>query len=74
MANDIKNSGLWPDGELKIKWVRHHMPLLNGLEKEFSEAHLPCTVRIAGAPLVDISSTEIREGMAAGRDMSGYLM
>lgn len=44
------------------------------LEKEFSEAHLPCTVRIAGAPLVDISSTEIREGMAAGRDMSGYLM
>ena len=37
MANDIKNSGLWPDGELKIKWVRHHMPLLNGLEKEFSE-------------------------------------
>ena len=26
------------------------------------------------APAVDISSTEIREGLAAGHDMSRYLM
>lgn len=35
MAYDIKNPDLWQDGELKIDWVRHHMPLLAGLEKEF---------------------------------------
>ena len=31
-------------------------------------------IRLLDAPLVTISSTEIREGMAAGRDMSKWLM
>lgn len=31
-------------------------------------------IRVLDAPMVDISSTEIREGLAAGRDMSAYLM
>jgi len=31
-------------------------------------------IRILDAPLIDISSTEIREGLAEGRDMSQYLM
>jgi len=31
-------------------------------------------IEILDAPMVDISSTEIREGIAAGRDMSQYLM
>ena len=35
MASEIKDPALWPDGALKIEWVRHHMPLLNGLEAEF---------------------------------------
>ena len=35
--SEIRDISLWPDGRLKIEWVRHHMPLLNGLEKEFSE-------------------------------------
>ena len=34
-----------------------------------------CKIRLMeDAPLVDISSTEIREGMKAGRDMSRYLL
>ncbi|MBQ8060504.1 MAG: adenosylhomocysteinase [Bacteroidales bacterium] len=33
--SEIRNPGLWESGELKISWVRHHMPLLEGLEKEF---------------------------------------
>ena len=36
MASEIRNPELWRDGELKIEWVRRHMPLLAGLEKEFS--------------------------------------
>ena len=36
MANsEIRDPGQWESGELKISWVRHHMPLLEGLEKEF---------------------------------------
>lgn len=31
-------------------------------------------IDILNAPMVDISSTEIREGIAAGKDMSRYLM
>ncbi|MBR4775081.1 MAG: nicotinate (nicotinamide) nucleotide adenylyltransferase [Bacteroidales bacterium] len=31
-------------------------------------------IRLLKAPLVTISSTEIRAGMAAGKDMSGWLM
>jgi len=31
-------------------------------------------IRILDAPMVNISSTEIREGIAAGKDMSKYLM
>lgn len=31
-------------------------------------------IRLLDAPRVDISSTEIREGIQAGRDMSAYLM
>lgn len=32
------------------------------------------SIRILDAPMVDISSTRIREGIAAGEDMSAYLM
>ena len=43
-------------------------------EEEFREQGLECRVVLADAPLVTVSSTEIRDGIAAGRDMSGYLM
>ena len=44
------------------------------LEAEFGSEGLPCRIMIADAPLVNVSSTEIRKGMAAGMDMSGLLM
>ena len=31
-------------------------------------------IRVLDMPEVDISSTEIRKGLAEGRDMSAYLM
>ena len=31
-------------------------------------------IEIIDAPIVDISSTEIREGIAAGRDMKEWMM
>lgn len=43
------------------------------LALEDSERHI-YHIQILDAPVVDISSTEIREGIAAGKDMSMYLM
>lgn len=37
MASEIRNASIWQSGDLKINWVRHHMPLLNGLEEEFKQ-------------------------------------
>ena len=37
MASEIRNKDLWPEGRQKIDWVRHNMPLLNSLEKEFMQ-------------------------------------
>lgn len=37
MSSQIRNAELWPDGQLKIEWVKDHMPLLNGLEEQFRE-------------------------------------
>ena len=34
-GSEIRDPGLWESGELKINWVRHHMPLLEGLDNEF---------------------------------------
>ncbi|MBR1813171.1 MAG: adenosylhomocysteinase [Lachnospiraceae bacterium] len=33
--SEIRDIHLWEAGELKIDWVRRHMPLLGGLEQEF---------------------------------------
>ena len=35
--SNIKDVNLWKSGEDKINWVRSYMPLLNSIEKEFSE-------------------------------------
>jgi adenosylhomocysteinase len=37
LAYDIRDISLAPSGHEKIEWVRHNMPLLSGLEKEFRE-------------------------------------
>lgn len=34
--SEIRNPQLWESGELKIEWVRHHMPLLEEVGKEFN--------------------------------------
>lgn len=35
MTSRIRNIELWPEGSLKIEWVRHHMPILNSIEEQF---------------------------------------
>ena len=35
--SEIRDISLAPSGERKIEWVRRNMPLLRGIEEEFSE-------------------------------------
>ena len=45
--SDIKDVSLWESGERKIQWVKANMPLLSGLEKEFSEKKPFSSLRVA---------------------------
>ena len=66
MASEIRNAALWPDGELKIEWVRHHMPLLNGLEEEFSK-ELPFKgLKIALSVHLEAKTAYLCEVLATG--------
>lgn len=47
---------------------------LESIREELLEEDSAYRIEILNADMVDISSTEIREGMAAGKDMGGYLM
>ena len=44
---EIRDISLAPDGHRKIEWVRNNMPLLRGLEKDFSESRPLEGVKIA---------------------------
>ena len=66
MASEIRDLGLWEDGRLKIDWVRHHMPLLNGLEKEFIEGKPFKGLRIALSVHLEAKTAYLCETLAAG--------
>ena len=66
MASEIRNAALWPDGELKIEWVRHHMPLLNGLEDEFRAERPFRGLKIALSVHLEAKTAYLCEVLAAG--------
>ena len=66
MASEIRNAALWPDGELKIEWVRHHMPLLNGLEDEFRAEQPFKGLKIALSVHLEAKTAYLCEVLAAG--------
>ena len=66
MASEIRNEALWPDGELKIEWVRDHMPLLNGLEDEFRAEHPFKGLKIALSVHLEAKTAYLCEVLAAG--------
>lgn len=48
--------------------------MLDELRRWCRRGHIRCAVRLIDAPLVDVSSTQIRAAMAAGKDVSDLLM
>ncbi|MDO4573508.1 MAG: adenosylhomocysteinase [Clostridia bacterium] len=47
MENRIRDMALAPSGREKIEWVRRNMPLLRGIEREFSETRPFSGLRVA---------------------------
>ena len=37
VTSEIRNPELWESGARKIQWVKQNMPLLRGIEEEFSK-------------------------------------
>ena len=57
---------LWESGELKINWVRNHMPLLDGLEKEFKERKPFKDLKIALSVHLEAKTAHLCEVLAEG--------
>ena len=66
MSSQIKDPTLWPDGALKIEWVRHHMPLLNGLEAEFSREKPFAGLKVALSVHLEAKTAYLCKVLAAG--------
>jgi len=64
--SEIRNPELWEKGRLKIDWVRAHMPLLNGLEAEFSQSKPFKGKRIALSVHLEAKTAYLCEVLAAG--------
>ena len=47
MSSHIRDINLWESGALKIRWVRDHMPLLDGIEKDFIDTKPFAGMKIA---------------------------
>ena len=66
MASEIRNPELWPDGALKIEWVRHHMPLLSGLEAEFRSERPFAGLKVALSVHLEAKTAYLCKVLAAG--------
>lgn len=66
MASEIRNPECWESGELKIEWVRRHMPLLAGLEKEFIKDQPFKGIRIALSVHLEAKTARLCEILAEG--------
>ena len=66
MESEIRNIDLWEDGELKIEWVRRHMPLLEGLERDFRETKPFKGLKIALSVHLEAKTAHLCEVLAAG--------
>ena len=62
----IRDLSLWESGEMKIRWVRDHMPLLEVIEKEFVAERPFEGIRIALSVHLEAKTAHLCEVLAAG--------
>lgn len=69
--SEIRDISLAPSGRQKIEWVRNNMPILNGLEKQFSEEKPFQGVKVSLSVHLEAKTAYLCEVLAAGgADMS----
>ena len=64
--SEIRNPDLWESGALKIDWVKHHMPLLNGLEEEFAAEKPFAGLKVALSVHLEAKTAYLCEVLAKG--------
>ena len=64
--SEIRNQELWESGELKINWVRHHMPLLEGLDREFLDTKPFKGLKVALSVHLEAKTARLCEVLAHG--------
>lgn len=69
--NEIRDINLAPSGRQKIEWVKNNMPILNGLEAQFSKEKPFAGVKISLSVHLEAKTAYLCEVLAAGgADMS----
>ena len=66
MSSHIRDIRLWESGALKIRWVRDHMPLLDGIEKEFLATRPFAGMKIALSVHMEAKTARLCLCLAAG--------
>ena len=66
MESHIKDINLWEGGELKLSWVRSHMPLLEGIRKDFEKTQPFKGLKVALSVHLEAKTARLCEVMAAG--------
>ena len=66
MSSHIKDINQWESGALKIQWVRDHMPLLDGIEKDFLESKPFAGMKIALSVHMEAKTARLCLCLAAG--------
>lgn len=66
MSSVIRNLELWPDGQLKIEWVKHHMPLLSSLEEQFKAEKPFAGLKVALSVHLEAKTAYLCKVLAAG--------
>ena len=66
MSSHIRDINLWESGALKIKWVRDHMPLLDGIEKDFMATQPFKGLKIALSVHMEAKTARLCLCLAAG--------
>ena len=66
MSSHIRDINLWESGALKIQWVRDHMPLLDGIEKDFIDTKPFAGLKIALSVHMEAKTARLCLCLAAG--------
>ncbi len=66
MPHEIRDTALWESGLRKIEWVKRNMPLLRGIEEEFSRTKPFDGLRVALSVHLEAKTAYLCRVMAAG--------